>query len=168
MRRHCLRGRHLAGETTTVVRPVAPSAKPATAAASATPSCVKGVTPGSCNTDEAAEINVEDAPLDASTPALLAAQLVEARATALRYPTVADAERAGFLQAGQFSPLTGAHLVNISAVNTFDPANPGSLIYDGTSPTSKVIGIMYLSSGQNPPAGSRARTTAGTGMPTRA
>ena len=140
--------------TTTVVRTVAPPpAKSANAAGAATPACVKGVAPGSCNTDEASEINLKDQPLDGPTRALLASQLVAARAAALRYPTVADALRAGFLQAGQFSPLTGAHYINIRGVNGFDPSVPGSLIYDGTSPTSRVIGTMYLSSGQNPPQG---------------
>jgi hypothetical protein len=140
-------------KTTTVVRTVAPPARSTNPSGAATPACVKGVAPGSCNTDEASQINLKDQPLHAPTRALLAAQLVEARAAALRYPTVADALRAGFLQAGQFSPLTGAHFINVREVNNFDPANPGSLIYDGTSPTSKVIGTMFLSSGQNPPQG---------------
>ena len=141
-------------KTTTVVRTVAPPpARSANPSGAAKPACVKGVAPGSCNTDEASEINLKDQPLNAPTRALLAAQLVEARAAALRYPTVADAAKAGFLQAGQFSPLTGAHYINIRGVNGFDPSVPGSLIYDGTSPTSKVIGTMYISSDQNPPQG---------------
>jgi hypothetical protein len=119
--------------------------------------CIPGAAPGSCNTDEAAEALIPDKPLDATTRAKLALQLVEARQAALRYPTVADAQKAGMILAGEFSPLTGAHYINIpsaaSIAGQFDPSNPGSLIYDGTSPTSKVIGVMYLSGAALPPEG---------------
>ena len=72
----------------------------------------------------------------------------------MKYPTVADAERAGMLQAGKFSPQTGAHFIDLGAVSgAFDPSHPGSLIYDGTSPGSKVIGVMYLSLSILPPEG---------------
>ena len=58
------------------------------------------------------------------------------------------------IQAGNFSPETGAHYINISgAVGPFNPAVPGSYIYDGTSPTSRLIGLMYLSSGEVAPEG---------------
>lgn len=108
-------------------------------------SCVPGAATGSCNTDEAAE-RVPDVPLDAATRALLAQQLLEARAAALRYPTVADATRAGMVQAGEFSPGTGAHYLAPGAqVLQFDAAHPGSYMYDGTDPTSKVVGVMYMS-----------------------
>jgi hypothetical protein len=136
-------------ETRTIVRTVA--ATPSTAAAR---NCVPGAAPGSCNIDEAAEAKIPDKPLDAPTRAALAAQLVAARAAALRYPTVADAQKAKMILAGEFSPLTGAHYISLSgALATFDPSNPGSYIYDGTSPTSKIIGIMYLSSDMKPPEG---------------
>ena len=56
--------------------------------------------------------------------------------------------------AGKFAPLLGAHFINISgAIGKFDPSNPGSYIYDGTSPTSRLIGLMYLGDGVNPPEG---------------
>jgi hypothetical protein len=109
---------------------------------------------GSCNTDEAIEAAIPDKPLDPATRAVVAAQLVTARTAALKYPTVADAEKAGMILAGAFSPLTGAHYINISdALAAFDPAHPGSYIYDGISPTSKIIGLMYLSGDVNPPEG---------------
>jgi hypothetical protein len=38
-------------------------------------------------------------------------------------------------------------------VNVFDPSHPGSYLYDGISPTSKVVGVMYLSLNLNPPPG---------------
>jgi hypothetical protein len=36
---------------------------------------------------------------------------------------------------------------------TVNPAYPASFIYDGTSPTSKIVGLMYISMNENPPAG---------------
>jgi len=140
----------------TIVKTVA--VRPSTAALK----CVPGAAPGSCNLDEARALAIPDQPLSAATRTLLARQLVEARAAALRYPTVADARRAGMLQAGEFSPETGAHFINLGALmpqgstsinGSFDAANPASLIYDGTSPTSKVIGVMYLSLSILPPEG---------------
>jgi len=116
--------------------------------------CVPGAAPGSCNTDEAAELKIPDKPLSTATHEVLAAQLVAARAAALRYPTVADAQRAGFILAGGFSPLTGAHYIDIPhIVGDFDVANPGTYIYDGTKPTSRIIGLMYTGMKTLPPAG---------------
>ena len=138
-------------KTKTVVRTV-PVAAPASAKAAA-PSCVPGAATGSCNVDEAKALAIPDKPLDVATRALLAQQLVVARTAALRYPTVADTVRAHMLQAGKFSPETGAHFINVSAVGSFDPASPASYIYDGISPTSKVIGLMYLSLSTGPPEG---------------
>ena len=99
----------------------------------------------------------EQAPYIVPTPAeraTLAQQLVDARAVALRYPTVADATRAGMILAGGFAPGSGAHYIRFSGsirgINpdgSVDASNPGSLIYDGTSPTSRVIGVMYTSLG---------------------
>jgi len=124
------------------------------AAPAAAPACIPGAAAGSCNTDEAAEALIPDKPLPPATRAIEAAELVTAREAAARYPTVADATRAGFVLAGAFSPLTGAHYVDFAhAVGPFDPAHPGSYIYDGTHPTSKIIGLMYLGSDVNPPAG---------------
>jgi hypothetical protein len=116
--------------------------------------CIPGAAPGSCNTDEFVESQIKDQPLDATTRAALAAQLVAARTAALKYPTVADATRAGMIVAGQFSPLTGAHYLSFGGVlGPFDPSKPGAYIYDGTSPTSRIVGLMYLGGGINPPEG---------------
>ncbi len=138
-------------KTKTIVKTVGapiPIAKPILA------NCVPGVAPGSCNTDEAAELKIPDKPLDAHTRAVLASQLVAARAAALDYPTVADARRAGMILAGGFGPLVGAHYIDIRHVlGAFDPAHPGTYIYDGTSPTSRVIGVMYTGGGVYPPEG---------------
>jgi hypothetical protein len=143
-------------KTTTVVRtvpgPSPVSSKPSAPKAAAR-GCVPGAAAGSCNVDEASQVAIPDKPLDVATRALLAQQLVAARAAALKYPTVADAQRAGMLQAGKFSPETGAHFISYSGLTTFDPANPASYIYDGISPSSKVIGLMYLSLSTLPPEG---------------
>jgi hypothetical protein len=122
--------------------------------ATTAPKCIQGAGKGSCNIDEALEAKIPDVPLGPQAHAELALELEAARAAALKYPTVADAVKAGFIPAGQFSPQTGAHYINIGAtLGSFNPANPGSLIYDGTAPTSRVIGAMYLSSDVAPPAG---------------
>src|SRR5262249_54674967 len=119
--------------TKTVVRTVPVAQKPAKPAPL---KCVPGAAPGSCNTDEAAELAIPNKPLNPATHEVLAAELVAARTAALRYPTVADAQRAGFLLAGGFSPLTGAHYIDIAHIAAdFDAATPGTYIYDGTKPT---------------------------------
>jgi len=104
--------------------------------------------------DVAAELQ-PDVPLDAATRALLAQQLVAARDVAMRYPTVADAQRAGYhLVGGGFGPGSGAHYIGGGAgFGAFDPAKPPTLIYDGISPTSQIVGLMYLGGGATAPEG---------------
>ena len=96
-----------------------------------------------------------DVPLDPATRALLAQQLMAARDVALRYPTVADAERGGYhLVGGGFGPGAGAHYIGGGgSFGAFDPARPPTLIYDGISPTSQVVGLMYLGGGSTAPEG---------------
>jgi hypothetical protein len=142
---------HAVAPTRTTTKTIVVSAHTPTTLA---PICAPGAAPGSCNIDEARAALIPDRQLDAATRATLAMQLVAARAAALRYPTVGAALAAGFIPAGKFSPETGAHYINVGATfGGFDPSNPGSLIYDGTSLTSKVIGVMYLGGGVNPPEG---------------
>jgi len=103
--------------------------------------------------DVAAE-SVPDKPLDPATHAILAAQLVAARAVAMKYPTVADATAAGYhLVGGGFGPGSGAHYIGGGYSMNFDPDHPLALIYDGISPTSPVVGLMYYSMGVLPPEG---------------
>jgi hypothetical protein len=97
-----------------------------------------------------------DQPLDPSTRATLQQQLIQARAVAMRYPTVSDAVAAGYRPAGGFAPGTGAHYITFSGLTSpgaFDPGRPLALIYSGTSPTSQVIGLMYYAVGAQPPEG---------------
>jgi hypothetical protein len=105
------------------------------------------------NKDEVAE-QVPDKPLDAATRTQLAAQLTEARVVALKYPIVADAEKAGFYRAGQFAPGVGAHYISpVPSIGAFDLDHPLAYIYDGVSPTSRLVGIMYYSFASGAPDG---------------
>jgi hypothetical protein len=96
-----------------------------------------------------------DQPLDAATHALLAQQLTIARDTAMRYPTAADAVAGGYHLVAGFGPGAGAHYIGgpMTGPGPFDPSKPQSLIYDGTSPTSHVVGLMYYGMGATAPEG---------------
>ena len=103
------------------------------------------------NLDEATE-NKPDQPLGNMTRDALAADLVAARTVAAQYPTVASAVAAHMIQAGKFAPGAGAHYIDYANVSTeirpdgsVDPRRPGAYIYDGISPTSRLVGLMYLS-----------------------
>jgi hypothetical protein len=112
------------------------------------------------NADEKAE-QVPDKPLTAAQTKALDAQLAVATKTAERYPTVADITKAGYILAGQFTPGAGAHYVSIhGATNAMyghgsgiDPADPLAYIYEGTAPTSKIVGLMYASFATYAPSG---------------
>src|SRR5215207_7624650 len=108
---------------------------------------VKGV-----KAEDVAAESQPNQPLDATTRATLKTQLSEARDFALRYPTVADATAAGLRLAGGFAPGSGAHYVGgaMTGGDAFDPNAVQSLIYDGTSPTSKIVGLMYYAMGNAP------------------
>jgi Domain of unknown function (DUF202) len=95
-------------------------------------------------------------PIDASTRASLKGQLLQAREVAARYPTVADATAAGYRVAGGFAPGSGAHYIgggggfSLTGDGSFDPTRPLALIYDGVSPTSQIVGLMYYAMGEAP------------------
>jgi hypothetical protein len=89
----------------------------------------------------------------------LNAQLDVTRQVAERLPTVADAEAAGYIRAGPFSPGLGTHYVLTTPeglnfdgmMNYADLQNPLSIIYDGSAPDSPVAGFMYYATtGQAP------------------
>jgi hypothetical protein len=101
--------------------------------------------------DVAAE-HQPDQLLDPTTRAVLSRQLVAARDAAMKYPTVADAEQAGYhLVGGGYGPGAGAHYIRFggAALGQFDPAAPPTLIYDGTRPTAQIVGLMYLGMGNH-------------------
>ena len=102
------------------------------------------------------------APLDPATRLLLQHQLELARLAAMRYPTVADAEAAGWRRAGPFAPGLGAHFLKfgpdgsgfvpvVGPMTDADASHPLSLIYDGTHPNSRIAGLMYLGAGTRIP-----------------
>jgi hypothetical protein len=67
-----------------------------------------------------------------------------ARAVAVKYPTVAAAEAAGYRKSTPYVPCIGAHYTNIGLVGRFDPGAPSELLFDGTNPDSKIVGLSYL------------------------
>jgi hypothetical protein len=104
-------------------------------------------------------------PVDPTTRLALQHQLEIAREAAMRYPTVADAEAAGWHRAGPFAPGLGAHYFKfvgtggsgfvpiVGGMTDSDVSSPSSLIYDGTQPTSRIAGLMYLGAGLRIPQG---------------
>ena len=93
--------------------------------------------------------------MDAATTAQLDAQLVTSAAVVAKYPTAADAQRAGYFQVTPWTPGIGAHYLNVSYVFGFDPAHPSILLYNGNSASSAIIGVSYAvySSAATPPEG---------------
>jgi hypothetical protein len=74
----------------------------------------------------------------------LGQQLEIAHAVTLQYPTVADAEADGYHMVTGYVPCIGAHYIKFgNMVGGFDPAKPSMLLYDGTNPDSKIVGLSY-------------------------
>lgn len=68
---------------------------------------------------------------------------------ARKYPTVRDAEAAGYRRAGPFIPGLGTHYVGgrtsrTGLVTDEDLARPSTVIYDGTKPESRIAGFMFM------------------------
>jgi hypothetical protein len=87
---------------------------------------------------------VEQEPLTAAEQALLTTQLGTAKTAAATYPTVKDALAAGYMQSTPYVPCIGAHYTNEMFAASFDPSHPSELLYAGTAPTSKIVGLSYL------------------------
>ena len=79
----------------------------------------------------------------------------EARtAAARRIPPSQDAEAAGYFRSTVYVPCIGAHYTNIRLAIGFDPAHPSELLYDGSTPDAKIVGLSYLVYHHNgPPPG---------------
>jgi hypothetical protein len=89
-------------------------------------------------------VAVPEQPMDGATRGQLAAQLVQARDVALQYPTVADAEAAGYRMVTPYLPLIGAHYIRWDLMDaTFDLDHPEMLLYEGTAPTAHIVGLSY-------------------------
>ena len=90
-------------------------------------------------------VAVPEQPVDEPTRLLLGQQLTTARQAAETFPTVADALKAGYQMVTPFVPLIGAHYINFGLVDgNFDPAHPEMLLYNGTDPTSQIVGLSYF------------------------
>jgi hypothetical protein len=74
----------------------------------------------------------------------LAAQQELARSVVTKFPNVAAAEAGGYRKSTAFIPCIGAHYTNIRLALKFDPARPSELLFDGTNPDSKIVGLSYL------------------------
>jgi hypothetical protein len=83
-------------------------------------------------------------PLTAAERRNLEVQMRAARTVVDRYPTVAAAEAGGYGKSTPYVPCIGAHYTNVSKVVGFDPAEPSELLYDGTGPDARIVGLSYL------------------------
>ena len=93
---------------------------------------------------------------DRATRDQLGQQLDIAHQVTLQHATVADAEADGYHMVTGYVPCIGAHYIKISnMIGGFDPAKPSMLLYDGTNPDSKIVGLSYLqfASKEAPPEG---------------
>ena len=103
--------------------------------------------PGQANTDAeghshrgpTAQVDISQA--DRVT---LVAQQEQARSAVAAYPTVKDAEAAGYRLSTAYVTCIGAHYTNQRLAIRFDPAHPSELLYDGTTPDSKIVGLSFL------------------------
>ncbi len=110
------------------------------------------------NTSEQTELK-PFVPLDAADQAVLTQQLSQALTAAEKFPTVAAAKAAGMVLAGGMAPGVGAHYQVIGASDLtslngqFDPSEPASWIYASTASNAPIVGVMYESLTDQPPAG---------------
>lgn len=81
---------------------------------------------------------------DADECEALAGELAEAKEVAASYPTIADAEAAGYRKVTTYYPGIAAHYMNFDYVDgTFELDKPEMLLYDGDGPTAAVVGLSY-------------------------
>jgi hypothetical protein len=87
---------------------------------------------------------VEPVPLSKGEQAILDMQLGQAAQVARQFPTVRDAEHAGYAMSTPYVPCIGAHYTNVGLAASFDPAKPSELLYAGTTPDARIVGLSYL------------------------
>jgi hypothetical protein len=144
---------------TTVAPPAESTAVEASATPDEVPTTAAAATPAAALSNAITSEHLHgtatpEQPLDRETRAQLGVQLTAARAAAMSYPTVADAERAGYAKVTGYLPLIGAHYVNWDLMDgTFDVDHPEMLLYDGTSPDSRIVGLSYYVFSPGEPAG---------------
>lgn len=97
---------------------------------------------------------VTQLPLTQAQHVELAQQMEQARTVVAKYPTVASALAGGYDESTPYVPCIGAHYTKLRLVGRFDPLAPSELLYDGTSPDAKLVGLSYLVYHRNgPPRG---------------
>ena len=87
---------------------------------------------------------IKQATMTQDERAQLAIQQDQARSVAVKYPTVKEAEAAGYVRSTGFVPCIGAHYTNALLAAKFDFTAPSELLYDGTTPDAKIVGLSYL------------------------
>lgn len=84
----------------------------------------------------------------------LQAQLQAAGAVIQQYPDIAAAEAAGYHQISPYVPGIGAHWIDTGLLDAeFDPAQPEMLLFNGTEPTSQLVGLSYAAISDEPVEG---------------
>lgn len=74
----------------------------------------------------------------------LAEEIELARATALQYPTAADAMAAGYRRVTTYIPGIASHYMNFAYVDgVFEIDKPEMLLYDGDEPDASLVGLSY-------------------------
>jgi hypothetical protein len=87
---------------------------------------------------------VKQVPLSHAQRLTLEQQVEEARAVVAKYPTVSTALAGGYQKSTPYVPCIGAHYTNQALAASFNPSAPSELLYDGTAPDSKLVGLSYL------------------------
>jgi hypothetical protein len=103
-----------------------------------------------------ASYSVPKGPLSKDDCISVVNDLNAARNYVAQFPTVADAEAAGWIQVTVWTPGQGIHYADPDRMyGPFDPRRPNWLQYNGTAPTSNLAGMMFLvdTNVTQPPAG---------------
>ena len=84
-------------------------------------------------------------PLTPEERITFAEQVAVSNEVVATYPTAAAAEAGGWRRITPYVPCIAAHYLKGSALtNPFNPKEPEILLYDGTKPDSKIVGLSYL------------------------
>jgi hypothetical protein len=95
-----------------------------------------------------------DEPLTPEERTALATELAATAELVQRYPTVADAEAAGWMRSGPFSPGLGVHYRGpefvMNSDGDMDPDDLAApmLVFDGLEPDAPLAGFMYIAYGR--------------------
>jgi hypothetical protein len=95
----------------------------------------------------------QDEPLTPAETQKLSGELAATADLVEKYPTIADAEAAGWHRAGPFSPGLGTHYMGPDYVLNSDgdmdaeDLQAPMLVFDGTGPDAQLAGFMYLAYG---------------------